>query len=90
MQQEIQKILELCQELSIRISNLKQTIEQKNILLISDVAHMTGLSNRTIYKLTCRKKIPHYKPNGKRLYFVKAEIEEWMKQGRVNVTNEAK
>ena len=43
---------------------------------------------RDRYKLTCSHQIPHYKPNGKQIYFDRAEVEAWMKQNRVATTQE--
>lgn len=57
----------------------------KNVLTISDVSLMTGISKSTLYRLTCEKKIPHYKPNAKLLFFDRAEIEAWAKQNPVSV-----
>ena len=55
----------------------------KNVLVLDDVVILTGLSKSHLYKLTCTHQIPHYKPNGKLIYFDRAEIELWMKQNRV-------
>lgn len=60
----------------------------KNVLTFEDVHLLTGLSTSHLYKLTCGKKIPHYKPNGKQIYFDRAEVENWMKQNRVNTADE--
>lgn len=42
----------------------------KEVLTIAEVARLTGYSKATIYKLTCERKIPFYKPEhgGRRLY----------------------
>jgi len=61
----------------------------KNMLSIDDVALLTGLSKSHLYKLTCAHQIPYYKPNGKQLYFDRHEVEEWMRQGKVNSTLES-
>lgn len=61
----------------------------KQVLTIEDVALLTGLSKSHLYKLTCTRQIPHYKPNSKQMYFDRAEIEDWMRQNRVNTTSEA-
>ena len=61
----------------------------KNVLDIDDMVALTGLSKSYIYKLTCRKEIPYYKPNGKLIYFDRQEVEGWMKQNRVNSIAEA-
>ena len=60
----------------------------KNVLCFDDVALLTGLSKSHLYKLTYRHQIPHYKPNGKQLYFDRKEIEDWMKQNRVTTNDE--
>ena len=61
----------------------------KNVLTLEDVSLLTGLSKSHLYKLTCNHQIPHYKPNGKQLYFDRAEIEAWMKQGKVSTVDES-
>lgn len=61
----------------------------KQVLTIDDVALLTGLSKSRLYRMTCYKEIPHYKPNGKMLYFDRAEVEAWMKRGRVGTMEEA-
>lgn len=38
--------------------------------------------------MTHSRKIPFYKPNGKQIYFDRSEIENWMKQNRVAMTDE--
>ncbi len=60
----------------------------KNVLTLEDVALLTGLSKSYLYKLTCTKQIPYYRPNGKQIYFDRAEIERWMKQNRVATESE--
>lgn len=64
-------------------------IGSKNVLTLEDVSLLTGLSKSHLYKLTCNHQIPHYKPNGKQLYFDRAEIEAWMKQGKVSTIDES-
>ena len=60
----------------------------KNVLTLEDVALLTGLSKSHLYRLTCTHQIPYYKPNGKQIYFDRAEIESWMKQNRVATRQE--
>lgn len=61
----------------------------KNVLNFEDAIAITGLSRSHLYKLTCTHQIPHYKPNGKFIYFDRAELEAWMKQNRVATQLEA-
>ncbi|OJV76759.1 MAG: DNA-binding protein [Bacteroidia bacterium 44-10] len=57
-------------------------LSAKNVLTFDDVALLTGYSKSHLYKLTCCGKIPHYKPAGKRLFFDKKELEDWLRQNR--------
>jgi excisionase family DNA binding protein len=61
----------------------------KNVLNFDDAVVITGLSKSHLYKLTCTHQIPHYKPNGKQIYFDRAELEAWLKQNRVATQAEA-
>ena len=60
----------------------------KNILTVDEVIKYTGFSQKQIYKLTSTRAIPHYKPSGRKLFFKKDEIDEWITQGRVRTINE--
>lgn len=61
----------------------------KNVLTIDDVVLLTGISKQTLYKMTCKKQIPHYKPTAKLLFFDRKEIEDWQRKNRVITTQEA-
>ena len=52
-----------------------------NIITLKEVAQITRLSTSTIYKLTRAGKLPHSKPNGKKLYYRRSDIEAWMMSG---------
>lgn len=88
MADEIKEVIDAYKSLSARIEILEQQAG-KTMLLIGDVATMTGMSKSHIYKLTCTNQIPHYKPNGKHVYFERDEIVAWMKRGRVQTNAEA-
>ncbi|HDZ9251674.1 TPA: helix-turn-helix domain-containing protein [Vibrio cholerae] len=56
----------------------------KEVMTVNECAQYTGLSVSYLYKLTHRKLIPFFKPMGKRLYFKRTEIDQWLlrnKQG---------
>jgi len=63
-------------------------LASKTVLTFEDVKLLTGLSGSHLYKLTSGRKIPHYRPNGKMLYFDRTELELWMKQGKIKTVNE--
>lgn len=85
----MQTLLEqIAQKLSAQEAQLAR-IEQytllaaKQVLTAEDVALLTGLKKSYLYKLTALRQIPHYKPNGKCIFFDRHEIEQWQKQNRV-------
>lgn len=47
----------------------------KNVLSFEEASRFLNLSKSYLYKLTSGNLIPHYKPQGKMLYFEKAELE---------------
>lgn len=59
-----------------RIENL--LLSQKKVLNFDEVSEYTGLSKSHLYKLTSAGGIPCYKPTGKKIYFEKSEIDEWL------------
>ena len=59
-----------------RISELeKNQFIQKNVLSFDEASKFLNLSKSYLYKLTSGGQIPHYKPQGKILYFDKKELE---------------
>ena len=69
------KTTELDERLS-RIENM--LLSQKTVLNFEEASVYTGLSKSHLYKLTSTGGIPCYKPTGKKLYFDKEELDEWM------------
>lgn len=60
----------------------------KEVLTLKEVADYTGLSKSYLYKLTMRQEIPHYKPNGKQIYFNRLELNQWLQSNRVSTQAE--
>lgn len=61
----------------------------KNMFTVEEAALYIGISKDHLYKLVCSRQIPHFKPRGKMVYFEKAEIDQWLKQGKVMTQAEA-
>jgi excisionase family DNA binding protein len=57
------------------------------LLTISQAAKFLSLSTPTLYSKVSRKEIPVNK-QGKRLYFYKSELAEWIKAGRKKTYSE--
>jgi excisionase family DNA binding protein len=61
--------------------NNPQSHEQKNDLItITEAAKFLNCSIPTIYAKTSKRAIPFHK-QGKRVYFSRRELEQWVKEG---------
>ncbi|MFZ2284026.1 MAG: helix-turn-helix domain-containing protein [Lutibacter sp.] len=60
----------------------------KEILNLNQLCDYLELSKGHIYKLTSTREIPHYKNGGRKLYFNKNEIDNWVLQNRVSTRSE--
>lgn len=66
-----------------RITVLEHLIfDSKDVLTLEEAAAYLGISKSTLYKLTHQHEIPFYRPNGKLIYFEKAELVAWMRKNR--------
>ena len=71
------------EDLKVKIENIENLfLTQKNVLNFSELKLYTNLSESYLYELTSTGGIPCYKPNGKKLYFKKQEIEDWLLSNR--------
>ena len=63
-----------------KLTNIENLLKGRDgrPLTFEEAADYLGLSKSYLYKLTCSNKIPHYKPQGKRLYFAKSELDTWL------------
>ncbi|PCH93972.1 MAG: hypothetical protein COB83_12815 [Gammaproteobacteria bacterium] len=66
----------------------KITLNLKKVLTFDECVEYTGLSKGYIYKLTHGRLIPHFKPSGKKIYFAREEIDQWLLSNRVMTTEE--
>lgn len=73
-----------------RIEKLLETQQamQKQVLNFNDACIYLELSQSHLYKLTSTGSIPHYKPNGKKLYFNRQELDNWLLRNRSNSFDE--
>lgn len=61
---------------------------QSELLSLEAACKYLKLSASYIYKLTSRRMIPHYSPLGKKLYFRRSELDQWIQQKRVSTNEE--
>ena len=75
-----------------RLERIEQLtlLSAKDALTMDDAAAYTGLSKSYLYRLVCKKQIPHYKSaGGKQTYFAKKELCNWLLKHRVSSIEEA-
>jgi excisionase family DNA binding protein len=76
---KLQEQLNNIEQLLLQANN--QPVETDELLTISEAARFLKLSIPTVYAKVSRKEIPVNK-QGKRLYFYKSELADWIKSGR--------
>ena len=70
---EIRKLKELI---------LQQNLLKKEVLNFEETARYLDVSHSHLYKLTSQGKIPFHKPNNKKLYFNRQELDTWLMQNK--------
>lgn len=63
---------------------LSQSLLQKEVLNFKEACLYLELSESHLYKLTSTRQIPHYCPNGKKLYFNRTELDQWLQRKRLS------
>jgi excisionase family DNA binding protein len=62
---------------------LAQNLQKKEFLTVEETTVYLQLSKSCLFKMTSNKEIPFYKPGGKKLYFRKPELDEWVFKNRI-------
>ena len=76
-----------------RLSQIEQKIDEqallkKEVLNFNDACKYLDISASHLYKLTSQKVVPHFCPQGMKLYFNRAELDEWLQRNRQISTDE--
>lgn len=66
----------------------KENTLKKDFFTLEEATIYLGQSKSSLYKLTSKKKIPHYVPNGKMIYFKRIELDEWITNTRVSTEDD--
>ena len=79
-------------EFMMRLKNIESLISEqyllkKEMLTLSEASIYLDMSSSHLYKLTSGRQVPHYCPNGKKLYFKRSELDQWLQRNRT-VTQE--
>ncbi|WP_179009601.1 helix-turn-helix domain-containing protein [Winogradskyella forsetii] len=73
IQEQLKTIIELLE---------KENLFNKEFFTLEEAARYLSQSKSSLYKLTSKKEIPHYVPNGKLIYFKRSELDEWIVNSR--------
>lgn len=87
LQDNVDETRALVQQLVDRLS--QPTIEQAppEFLTVNQAAELLNLTPASVYGMVYEKRIPFSKPNG-RLYFLRSDLVEWVRQGRKATNDE--
>lgn len=64
-----------------------QTPEQSDLIDLSEASKVLNLAPQTIYGMVSKNTLPHMK-RGKKLYFSRKELTEWIQAGRKKTVGE--
>lgn len=72
------------EELQKRLDAVEDILDNtKEVLSVEEAARFMNIARSSLYKMTSDKSIPFYRPNGKMIYFEKADILKWIRKNRV-------
>lgn len=94
---EITQIREQLTRLETMLRELTESVTAKaataepadEVMTAEELAAYLGVTKGRVYHLTSAKDLPHYRRNGK-IYFSKAEIDDWKLGRRVRTNEEIK
>ncbi len=58
----------------------EQNLLQKSVINFAEACQYLDVSASHLYKMTSKKEIPHSCPNGKKLYFNRQMLDEWLQR----------
>jgi len=74
---------------SIQIQKLIEQIQQaEKPLNFKEACEYLNISSSYLYKLTHKNLIPFFKPNGKKIYFLKSDLRTWLLRNRQSTADE--
>ncbi|MBL7819940.1 MAG: helix-turn-helix domain-containing protein [Saprospiraceae bacterium] len=68
----------------------ERNIQEKEFLNVDEACQYLGIKKSTLYKLTHTRKIPYFCPEGKLIFFQKADLNEFLMRNRQHNEDEIK
>ena len=81
-----EKIIDMLYSIDKKLN--EQNLLQKDILNLNEACAYLDISASHLYKMTSSKSIPHFCPQGKKLYFKRIELDEWLMRNRQSSADE--
>ena len=77
-------------ELLTRLDSIERLLQAqtRQPLTFGEAVLYLHISKSYLYKLTSTGEIAHFKPNGKLIYFLKGELDDWITRNRVSSQSE--
>lgn len=66
----------------------QQNLLRKDVLNLNEACSYLDISASHLYKMTSQKLIPHFCPQGKKLYFNRTQLDEWLQRNRQDSADE--
>lgn len=65
-----------------KLTNIEANLQQEKPLSFKEACQYLDVSKSFLYKCTCKGLIAHFKPNGKKIYFKKSDLDKWIYRNR--------
>jgi excisionase family DNA binding protein len=85
LEDKINQLTEMVSELMKKLDG--KSMPDNKPLNIDEASMYLDIAKQTIYSLTSKREIPHFK-TGKKLYFVKSELDLWLQSHRKKTVRE--
>lgn len=80
----LEKILAQCRETNLKVQEISNILElDKQLLNVNDFCKYTGMSKATVYRLTAKGLVKHFKPTGSLIYFKRSDVDNFLQQNPV-------
>jgi len=66
----------------------EQNLLKKNVFNLKEACKYLDMSASHLYKLTSQNLIPHFCPQGKKLYFKREDLDQWLLRNRKDSIDE--
>lgn len=69
-----------------KLENIAYSV--KDFLNIDEAALYLQIAKSSVYKMTSNRELPVYKPNGKNIYILRSDLDDWIRRNQVATDEE--